>query len=99
MVGNKNKDKKWENMIRYKVKTRLITDLSPYKPVKKKEVFIVRENTDTGVWIPSKLSEFIIVSASGLPINTKKNIAYKYCFIKIEIYNKFKVKSLLLYIL
>lgn len=66
-------------MIRYKVKTRLITDLSPYKPVKKKEVFIVRENTDTGVWIPSKLSEFIIVSASGLSINTKKNIAYTIC--------------------
>lgn len=66
-------------MTRYKVKTRLITDLSPYKPVKRKEVFIVRENTDTGVWIPSKLSEFIIVSASDLSINTKKNIGYTIC--------------------
>ena len=68
MVGNKNKDKKWENMIRYKVKTRLITDLSPYKPVKKKEVFIVRENTDTGVWIPSKLSEFIVECQLAVPL-------------------------------
>ena len=66
-------------MIRYKVKTRLITDLSPYKPVKRKEVFIVRENTDTGVWLPSQLSEFITVSASDLSINTKENIGYTIC--------------------
>ena len=58
-------------MIRYKVKRDVITDLSLYTPFKKKEVFIVKEDTDTGVWIPSKLSEYLSVYCKNDSPHTK----------------------------
>lgn len=58
-------------MIRYKVKKEVITDLSLSTPFKKKEVFIVKEDTDTGVWIPSQLSEYLSVYCKNDSPHTK----------------------------
>lgn len=58
-------------MIRYKIKTDTITDFSMSSPFKKKEVYIVREDTDTGVWMPSQLSEFLRVYCHNDSPNTK----------------------------
>ena len=45
-------------------------------PHKKQEVFIVREDEDTGVWIPSQLSEFLRVYLPTQSLNTMKGKAY-----------------------
>ena len=66
-------------MIRYKVKTETITDISMSSPFKKKEVFIVRENTNTGVWMPSQLSEFLRVYCHNDSPNTKEGKGRTIC--------------------
>ena len=58
-------------MIRYKTRTDVIKDFSKYNTFEKKEVFIVREDINTGVWIPSQLSEFLRVYCSNDAPSTK----------------------------
>lgn len=58
-------------MIRYKVKKEVIEDFSLSSPLKKKEIFIVKEYTDTGVWVPSQLSEYLRVYCKNDSPHTK----------------------------
>lgn len=67
-------------MIRYKPKEILITDISGYKPIKKREVIIVKYDTNNpNVWIPSQISDYLHVYKNEKGNNTKLTIGYAIC--------------------
>ncbi|WP_195251379.1 tyrosine-type recombinase/integrase [Romboutsia sp. 1001713B170207_170306_H8] len=67
-------------MIRYRPKEILTTDLSGYKPKKKREVIIIKYDTNNeDVWIPSQLSDYLHVYKSEKSNNTKFSMGYAIC--------------------
>lgn len=67
-------------MIRYRPKEILTTDLSGYKPKKKREVIIIKYDTNNeDVWIPSQLSDYLHIYKSDKSNNTKISMGYVIC--------------------
>jgi integrase len=67
-------------MIVYKVKEQEIIDFSKRKPLKRKEILIVRsDDKNKSVSIPSSLTDFIYHYHSNNSLNTKQSSAYIIC--------------------